>query len=233
MVPAVVAVVGAVVGCAHDVTVASNVPQADVRVDGAPIGKVKDGATFEEPWGTARVYDIEVTAPGHRVSRVQVKPTVVDTLGAPAMLSAVAGCTVSLCISPLVGLALLTSASDPSSVVPVIESGRRAGQIDGDEAATRLAAWSAAAATYGCTAASWYVVAGSQRLPGEIFVELVPESGVTELGLPPPPEDIGPLPPTTPQTTPPPPEATQATPPTPAPAPPKTTPEPTPPTPAP
>ncbi len=56
--------VAGAVGCVHTVEVTSNVPEAAVRVDGVALGKVKDGARFQERWSFGRIYDVEVKAPG-------------------------------------------------------------------------------------------------------------------------------------------------------------------------
>ncbi|MDP2344973.1 MAG: hypothetical protein Q8O67_28770 [Deltaproteobacteria bacterium] len=179
----VVVVVAFLSGCTHVVQITSNVPEAEVRVDGTPLGTVKEGATFEEPWGAARVYDIEVKAPRRPVARLQVKPNVVDVLGAPAMASAVGGCALSGCTSPLVALALYGYATNPDDIVPR----KPDGSVDDEGAEVAVALWTGVLALYGCTGFSLWAVAGSQRLPDEIHVELEPMLGMDDEGLPPPP----------------------------------------------
>ncbi len=166
---------GAVGGCAHTVQVDSNVPAAEVRVDGEPLGRVDQGAVFSEHWGFGRVYDVEVKAPGHRIARRQVRPSVVDAqTGVPAMACAVGGCTLSTFVVPLVALYTWLAVPDADTRGKALGYGGSLGVL-------------------GCTAISTSVVAfGSERLPDEIYVELVPESGAAGLGLPPPPEDSEP-----------------------------------------
>lgn len=195
----VVAFVGS--ACVHTVHVTANAPDAAIRVDGVPIGTVAEGAHFDERWGTSRVYDIEAKAPGHHVARLQVKPTVVDVLGAPAMVSAVGGCGVSACVIPYAGFVLYDYNENPDNIVPRFpKEDARAGQVDSGALALSAIGWVTAFSVVGCTGASIWAVAGSQRLPDEIPIELVPESGVVDSGLPPPPTT--PAPPATTTTTP-------------------------------
>lgn len=196
VVAVVVVFCGVCVGCAHTVKVTANTDDAAVRVDGVPIGTVGEGASFTEEWGTSRVYDVEARAPGHHVARLQVKPTVVDVLGAPAMVSAVGGCGVSSCVLPFSLLVLYDYNQNPDDIVPKIPEGKpNAGDVDRVAAAYSIAGWVAALGVFGCTAASIWAATGSQRLPDEIHIELEPESGVVDTGLPPPPREA-PLEPT-------------------------------------
>ena len=105
----VVATAGA---CAHQVTVHSNVPSAEVRVDGVGLGAVgTEGVTFTERGGFNQTYDIEVSAAGHVMKRRRVQPTETDPwLGIPAMGMVVCSCAGASCLAPLAGLGYLVAA---------------------------------------------------------------------------------------------------------------------------
>lgn len=152
--------------CAHRVRVTSNAVDAVVRVDGTPVGEVKDGAHFDEKWGLAHVYDVEVSAPHHLIARRQLKAHIVDAGAAlPALGVAVGGCALAAGVAPLLDLLNLFSV--------------------GDREALGLGS---SVAVLGCTGVSTLVIAlGSQRLPDEIRVELEPGIGLDDQGLPPPP----------------------------------------------
>ncbi len=187
-------VVFGAMGCTHTVQLSSNVPEATVRVDGAQLGKVKDGAVFQEPWGSGHVYDIEGTAPRHRVARLKVRPNVVDGLGALAMVSAVGGGALTAVSIPFVAGDLYAYAVPPpghatASILLPLHSD---GTVDRDAAGLSLSYWAGLLALYGCTGTSWWAVAGSERLPDEIHLELEPEVGLGDEGLPPPPSPAAP-----------------------------------------
>ncbi len=84
---AVVVALGALVdvGCSHAVAITSNVPEAQVRVDGERKGSVKDGAHFVERGGLATEYDVDVSAPGYRTERRLLRPSLGHSgVGVPA-----------------------------------------------------------------------------------------------------------------------------------------------------
>jgi hypothetical protein len=152
-------------GCAHTVTVDSNVPTAAVRVNGDSVGTVADGATFVERWNLGAAYDVEVSAPGHRMARRWVRPNVVDPVAGIASIVAVGGgCVGGGCVLPALALT-----------------------ADDGEKRLLYAGLGAAALAIGA-AGSVVLVGGAQRLPDVILVELEPEAGVTDgTDLPPPP----------------------------------------------
>lgn len=163
-------------GCAHRVRVDSNVPDAVVRVDGEPVGRVGDGATFVERWGFGVVYDIDVAAPGHRVERRRLRPSVSEpAVAVPAILGGLGGCVGGGCAMPIAAL----SSTD----------------------ALGFYGWSALSALTLVAAAGACAVGfgASERLPDVITVNLDREVGIGSDGdLPPPPVDVdqpAPLPP--------------------------------------
>jgi hypothetical protein len=156
-------------GCAHRVRVDSNVPDAVVRVDGEKVGTVREGATFAEHWGFGTTYDIDVAAPGHRIERRLLRPSIVEpAVAVPAIVGGVGGCVAGGCLMPLAAL----SSSDAS----------------GFTAWSGLSALTLAAAGGACAVG----FAASDRLPDVITVNLEREVGAGSDGdLPPPPVDVG------------------------------------------
>ncbi|MBM4283448.1 MAG: hypothetical protein FJ137_22800 [Deltaproteobacteria bacterium] len=188
----VVAVLAATVtagGCVHRVRVDGNVPEAQVRVDGVAVGRVGEGAAFAERFGVDPVYDVEVTAPGYRVERRRVTPSVVDpVLGLTAAAAVGGGCLGGGCVLPVLALT-----------------------ADDTTLALGLAASSAAALGLGiggCVA----LFGGVERLPDVLDVPLRRDVGAVDgSDLPPPPVDSelpAPSPPVPGEATPPPSGAT-------------------------
>jgi len=141
--------------CAHQVRVESNVPEAEVRVDGVVVGQAGTGAVFEERLGPGAVYDIEVSAAGYRTARRRLAPAVADpVVGIPAMCSMISGCTFASCAVPV--SLLVVSVSPDDSDVQCIGYGCAAGS----------ALWAGGSAAV----AGW----GGERLPDVITVELEP-----------------------------------------------------------
>ncbi len=149
-------------GCAHDVLVTSNVPHAEVRVDGERLGRVGDGVTFSEQPGITRSVDVEVRAAGYRTARRQLTPTQTDPRrGIPATLFFTGSCCVASCIVPssLLGL----------SIIP----------IDDDTGAFPFFA------TAGAVSASFFVISavlaiyGTETLPDAIEVILEPDDAMS------------------------------------------------------
>ena len=163
-------------GCAHRVRIDGNVPEAAVRVDGEPVGTVGEGAAFVERWGFGTVYDVEVAAPGHRVERRRLRPSIADpAVAVPAIVGGVGGCAVGGCVMPVAAL---------SSTEAL-----------GFTAWSGLSLLTLAAAGGSCAVG----FAASQRLPDVVTVDLEREVGTGSDGdLPPPPVDVddpSPLPP--------------------------------------
>lgn len=144
-------------GCAHQVRVESNIKEAEVRVDGVPIGTVGEGAVFTERAGLSTVYDIEVHAEGYRTARRRLSPTVPSPwVGVPAMCSLVTGCTTASCVVPL--SLLLVGVSPDDADVQCIGSGCAGGS----------AAWAAGSAAV----AAW----GGEQMPDVVTINLEPDS---------------------------------------------------------
>jgi hypothetical protein len=142
-------------GCAHQVRVESNVPEAEVRVDGVVVGQAGSGATFTERAGPGAIYDIEVSAHGYRTARRRLSPGVADpVVGIPAMCSMISGCTFASCAVPL-SLAVVSISPDDTDV-----------QCIGYGCAAGSAAWAGGSAAL----AAW----GGERLPDVITVDLEP-----------------------------------------------------------
>jgi hypothetical protein len=152
---ATVAIVSAAGGCAHHVRVESNVPTAEVRVDGVVVGRVGAGATFVERAGPFSTYDIEVSADGYRTARRRVSPSIADPwVGIPAMCSMITGCAVA-------------SFAVPVSLVVV--------SLSPDDRDVQCLGWGCAAASTGWAGGSAALAAwGGQRLPDVITIPLEP-----------------------------------------------------------
>ena len=153
----VAAVVGAAMAgaCAHEVTVHSNVPSAEVRVDGVRLGTVgTNGVTFTERGGFNQTYDIEVSAAGHVMKRRRFQPTETDPwLGIPAMGMVVGSCAAASCLAPLAGLGYLVAAPSETDV----------------QLSAAIVGLSSVALVAGSTAiAAW----GVERMPDVITIEL-------------------------------------------------------------
>jgi hypothetical protein len=142
--------------CAHQVTVESNVPEAQVRVDGERLGAVKDGAVFQEHGGLSVTYDVEVSADGYKTARRQVKPNIIDAwVGIPAVSLAACSCCAAGCGAPVFGLVALTS--------------------DRNDVASQVVGWSIAGGLVGAALGSGAVAAwGVERLPDVVSIELTP-----------------------------------------------------------
>jgi hypothetical protein len=151
----VVGVMG-VVGCAHQVVVESNVPEAQVRVDGERLGAVKDGVVFEEHGGLGVTYDVEVTADGYKTERRNVKPNIIDAwVGIPAVSLAACSCCAAGCGAPVFGLVALTSESN--------------------DIASQVVGWSIAGGLVGAALGTGAVAAwGVERLPDVVSIDLTP-----------------------------------------------------------
>jgi hypothetical protein len=182
---ALVAFVGApAAGCAHQVTVQSNVPEARVRVDGVDIGTVGPvdgaaspapnpvpsapaaavGAVFAERGGFGAVYDIEVSAPGYRTERRVLSPSETDPcLGIPAMGMVVCSCAAASCLAPLAGLGYLVSAPSETDV--------QLGAAIVGASSIALVAGSAAIAAWGV-----------ERMPDVVTIDLDVDDGSTPVG---------------------------------------------------
>jgi hypothetical protein len=163
-------------GCAHRVRVESNVPDAVVRVDGEPVGRVGDGASFVERWGFDVVYDVDVAAPGHCVERRLLRPSVTEpAVAVPALLGSCGGCVAGGCVMPV---AALSSTEELGFYT-----------WSGLSVLTLAAAGGACALAFG----------GGERLPDVVTIELERDVGAGVDGdLPPPPTDVddpAPLPP--------------------------------------
>jgi hypothetical protein len=142
-------------GCAHQVRVESNIPEAVVRVDGVVVGQAGSGAVFTERAEPGAVYDIEVSANGYRTARRRLSPTIPNpAVGIPAMCSMIAGCTFASCSVPL-SLAVVSISPDDADV-----------QCIGYGCAAGSAAWAGGSAAI----AAW----GGERLPDVITIELEP-----------------------------------------------------------
>lgn len=126
-------------GCAHQVKVASNVPEAQVRVDGERLGAIKDDAVFTERGGIGATYDIEVIADGYVTKRQIVKPSEIDPwVGIPTVGLAVGSCCLAGCAAPLFGLAAATSDEVDTQIVGFSLAGGLVGMAVG---AVAVAAW--------------------------------------------------------------------------------------------
>ncbi len=156
MATALIAVLlGVLTGCAHQVHVESNVPTAEVRVDGVVVGRAGAGASFVERAGPWSTYDIEVSAAGYRTARRRVTPSITDPwVGIPAMCSMISGCAVASCAVP-VSLWVVSLSPDNSG-----------GQCLGWGCASLSTAWAGGSAAL----AAW----GGQRLPDVITIPLEP-----------------------------------------------------------
>ncbi len=154
-------------GCAHQVRVESNVPEAQVRVDGVPVGRVGAGAAFAERFGIDPLYDIEVTAPGYRVERRRVTPSIADPwVGLTSVAALGGGCLGGGCVLPL----LAFTAED-------------------NALALGFAASSVAALGIGIGGGA-VLLGGVKRLPDVLEVPLQREVGAVDgSDLPPPPVD--------------------------------------------
>jgi len=181
-----VALGGVPAGCAHQVTVQSNVPTARVRVDGVDIGTVgppaavdgavapkvagdngvaeappSPGAVFVERGGFGAVYDIEVSAPGYLTERRVLSPSETDPcLGIPAMGMVVCSCSAASCLAPLAGLGYLVSAPSETDV--------QLGAAIVGVSSIALVAGSAAIAAWGV-----------ERMPDVVTIDLDPDDGST------------------------------------------------------
>jgi hypothetical protein len=142
-------------GCAHQVRVESNVPAAEVRVDGVVVGQAGSGAVFTERAGPGAVYDIEVSAEGYRTARRRLSPAVADpAVGIPAMCSMISGCTFASCAVP-VSLLVVSVSPDDEEV-----------QCVGYGCAGGSALWAGGSAAM----AAW----GGERLPDVVTIDLEP-----------------------------------------------------------
>ena len=166
-------------GCAHQVTVQSNVPEARVRVDGVDIGTVGAvdgaaptptpntpavGAVFSERGGFGAVYDIEVSAPGYRTERRVLSPSETDPcLGIPAMGMVVCSCAAASCLAPLAGLGYLVSAPSETDV--------QLGAAIVGASSIALVAGSAAIAAWGV-----------ERMPDVVTIDLDVDDGTVPVG---------------------------------------------------
>lgn len=142
--------------CAHEVTVESNVPHAQVRVDGERLGAVKDGVTFHEHGGLGVTYDVEVTADGYKTVRRLVKPSEIDAwVGIPAVSLAACSCCAAGCGAPVFGLIALTS--------------------DTNDTASQLVGWGLAGGLVGMALGTGAVAAwGVERLPDVLTIDMSP-----------------------------------------------------------
>jgi len=126
-------------GCAHQVKIASNVPEAQVRVDGERLGAIKDGAVFTERGGIGATYDIEVIADGYITRRQIVKPSEIDPwVGIPTVGLAVGSCCLAGCAAPVFGLVAATSEEVDTQIVGFSLAGGLVGMAVG---AIAVAAW--------------------------------------------------------------------------------------------
>lgn len=160
---AVVVALGALVdvGCSHAVAITSNVPEAQVRVDGERKGSVKDGAHFVERGGLATEYDVDVSAPGYRTERRLLRPSLGHSgVGVPATAAIFCGSTGLCCVSPTALLVSLVVEGD----TPAEEEANR-------NTAYAVAAGAATSSLAAIAAAAW----GVQQLPDEVYVELDPD----------------------------------------------------------
>ena len=168
-----VVVVATSIGCAHQVKIASNVPGAQVRVDGERLGAVKDDAIFTERGGIGASYDIEVVASGYVTKRQIVKPSEIDAwVGIPTVGLAAGSCCLAGCGAPL--LALLASSTNEVDV-QVVGYSIAGGLVGVAVGSAAIAAW------------------GVERLPDVVTFDLVavgeelvaaPSGGVPTAGTP-------------------------------------------------
>lgn len=148
--------------CAHEVTIQSNVPAAQVRVDGERLGSAGEGARFTEHPGFDVQYDVDVQAEGYQVARRTLTPRVPDPLiGIPAVCATITTGLAAGCLSP--GLALATLLL-----------------VDEADVETQILGYGSSLALLGLAGLSSTVaIFGVSRLPDVIEVELEP---LAELG---------------------------------------------------
>ena len=120
----VVTFVASSAACTHAVIIDSNPTGAEIKVNGEKVGTAP--VTYNETTGWEKVYDIEATKPGYKVTRKEAKQT---EWNVPVTASSAVGaalCIYFLGLPPVIGL--LWSRQLPDRVV--VEMDKGSGGVD-------------------------------------------------------------------------------------------------------